>query len=370
MAITFTSIMTSVFIGTIILAGYFYASKLLNRHKRLTSKLFIMLVFLFLIRITLPGEFGYTISIPSKILMPAVESIFYTPVFSFFGLPVLVLNIFTAIWILGAGKKLHSLFSNYLLLMKIGNTHSTTSDYIDKHDKKIRVLFLSKNTSPRVIGFFRPILILPKQDLTDKEISCIIKDELIQVSNFDLLIKYCYEIVLCCYWWNPVFYLFRDQMNQVLELSANDEAVQELSEDEKAEYVSTLLKVSRQVLIDRERSAYSAAFSGSNQKVLLQRSHNILNEKRTIGETGMILLSSAFLLFSTSVIFEASPADDKALKAENSFSQDNSYYIPAKESRYNLFTNHEFIMNLKDEKSEVHPKELNLYKSGYEEGNR
>ena len=78
-----------------------------------------------------------------------------------------------------------------------------------KIKKMPEVVTCEKIISPMLIGFIKPIVILPKTDYSDDEIKVILKHELTHYKRHDLW----YKLLLICangmHWFNPIIYFIR-----------------------------------------------------------------------------------------------------------------------------------------------------------------
>ena len=67
-------------------------------------------------------------------------------------------------------------------------------------------------SSPLLIGFFRPCIVLPSLDISEKDFLYIILHELTHHKRRDMFYKWLVQITVCLHWFNPLVYLmsFRD----------------------------------------------------------------------------------------------------------------------------------------------------------------
>ena len=79
-------------------------------------------------------------------------------------------------------------------------------------------------SSPLLIGFFRPYIILPTVDLSPTDFDYTILHELVHFKRRDMFYKWLVQFTLCIHWFNPFVYLMSREIGKVCELSC-DEAV-------------------------------------------------------------------------------------------------------------------------------------------------
>ena len=111
-----------------------------------------------------------------------------------------------------------------------------------KIKKMPEVVTCEKIISPMLIGFIKPIVILPKTDYSDDEIKVILKHELTHYKRHDLW----YKLLLICangmHWFNPIIYFMVRQANRDLEYSCDDAVVGNEDMEYRKAYSKTILK--------------------------------------------------------------------------------------------------------------------------------
>ncbi len=95
--------------------------------------------------------------------------------------------------------------------------------------------------SPLMTGLFRPILILPTKELSDRSLHYIFTHELIHYRQKDLLYKWFIQFVICIHWFNPIVYLLAKEVNTSCELSCDELLIKDLDWRARREYGDTLL---------------------------------------------------------------------------------------------------------------------------------
>ena len=97
--------------------------------------------------------------------------------------------------------------------------------------------------TPMMAGFFKPHLLLPSEvaDLPEEELRFIFRHEITHFKNRDLWIKLLVELLCCALWWNPVVYLLRICISQLLEMRCDSMVSEGLDEYQQLKYSQTLL---------------------------------------------------------------------------------------------------------------------------------
>lgn len=96
-------------------------------------------------------------------------------------------------------------------------------------------------SSPLLIGFFRPYIMLPTTKLPDSDFQYTILHELTHYKRQDMLYKWLVQITICFHWFNPFVYLMGQEINRACELSCDEIVIRSLDKQERQAYGDTLL---------------------------------------------------------------------------------------------------------------------------------
>ncbi|MDE6517460.1 MAG: M56 family metallopeptidase, partial [Acetatifactor sp.] len=96
-------------------------------------------------------------------------------------------------------------------------------------------------SSPMLLGFFHPCIILPTTDLPRDEFLCTVRHELIHYRRRDMFYKWLVQITICLHWFNPLVYLMGRELNRACELSCDEAVIRSLDEPGRRIYGDTLL---------------------------------------------------------------------------------------------------------------------------------
>lgn len=97
-------------------------------------------------------------------------------------------------------------------------------------------------SSPLLIGFFRPCIMLPTIELSDSDFEYTILHELTHYKRRDMFYKWLVQITICIHWFNPVVRLIGREISRACELSCDETVIKELTEKEKHAYGDTLIE--------------------------------------------------------------------------------------------------------------------------------
>lgn len=141
-----------------------------------------------------------------------------------------------AIWLLVALIMLVRKITVYQSFVKYVQAGSTQIDDIElleqlgkiaaKENVKVGIE-LSANSlisSPMLIGFFHPCIVLPTTQIASSDFSKIMLHEITHYKRKDMFYKWIIQITICLHWFNPFVYIMGRMISQDCELSC-DEAV-------------------------------------------------------------------------------------------------------------------------------------------------
>lgn len=135
-----------------------------------------------------------------------------------------------------------------------------------------QVYLSDRVSSPFVIGFLRPRIILP-YGLLEEERKYVLLHEKTHIRHHDTLIRGIGVLCLCLHWWNPFVWLAVHIMNKDMEMFCDEAALKHAETAERKAYAETLLHFAAR------QSGFSLglAFGESNAE---QRIKNIVKKKK------------------------------------------------------------------------------------------
>lgn len=175
---------------------------------------------------------------------------------------------------------------------------------MDSHIRRRVQLYKSHLiTTPMVIGFFRPRILLPAAPLSKEQLPYILKHEVYHLKRHDLIYKWLLQSVCCLHWFNPFLRLASSEINKLCELSCDEAIIRNLDKEDRFHYGDTLLDTA-ELGIGYKDSVLSATLV-EHRKYLKERLTNIMKfHKHSYAATALslllvVLLSSASIAFGT-----------------------------------------------------------------------
>lgn len=158
-------------------------------------------------------------------------------------------------------------------------------------------------SSPLIIGFFKPCIMLPNEKLSDSEFECTILHELVHYKRKDMFYKWLVQITICIHWFNPIVYIMGKEINRICELSCDEEVIKEFSDKKIYEYGNTLIKAIR-VGNFYENSLASVTLT-KNVDLLKERLDAIMSFKRKNKFNSIIPLITTIILLCSFIFLGA-----------------------------------------------------------------
>lgn len=107
----------------------------------------------------------------------------------------------------------------------------------------VQVIASPHATTPLIMGFWNPIVVLPDISLSQKELAMILSHELVHLKRGDLFIKLIVFAANAIHWFNPAAYILNRQISMFCELSCDEQVVQHMDIEGRRSYGETLLSM-------------------------------------------------------------------------------------------------------------------------------
>lgn len=302
MRITFSSVLMSVFWSGI-LTGIIYMMRRKCRYVKNFGIGCVVMVYLFcMMRLFLPIDFSFTKGID---LQGAFSSFYNTVCYRKYHVGEYVVSIADGLmifWFLVSAVLILRFICEYRSVFDLLKNLETREDeqcarileQVFEYKGKRRAITVLKSrwiAVPMGIGIFHRKILLPDLEYTDQKLYYILLHEYTHFLNGDLVIKMMVHIFCCIFWWNPMVYLLKKDLDQSLELKCDLCITENLSSCEAANYLQTIvstLKASgkrRRFMIMNDASAMA---SGKKSEIV-ERFEYILENQKSTGRKGRSL---------------------------------------------------------------------------------
>ena len=193
---------------------------------------------------------------------------------------------------------------------------------------------------PFGIGVFRKMILLPQNNFTDRELYYILLHEYTHFLNHDIPVKMMVSVFCCIFWWNPVAYLLKSDLEQTLEMKCDASVARYLDTQGKADYLRTIVGVIKQSLVKRPTPYTSTALFQTGRMLDIKDRFDIVmnygaGHDKALSQIVLFLIGACVFVLSYSVIPQ--PVFDPPASMEpNSinFDSSNSYVLQDQDGYY------------------------------------
>lgn len=211
------------------------------------------------------------------------------------------------------------IYRNYIRYIRTGMTPVSDIEILDRLSAIAvqigvkRPIDLSVNpliSSPLLIGFFRPCIVLPKTEIPEKDFLYTILHELTHYRRYDMFYKWLVQITVCLHWFNPLVHLMSREITKACEFSCDEAVLAKMGYSNAQDYGQTLLDAMAAVGKCREKC--DALTLSGNKKLLKERLSAIMKLKERTKTVKILtaLLTLSVVLVAVSIgVYSASTAD-------------------------------------------------------------
>lgn len=278
--------------------------------------LVFLLVFA-LLRIFFPFELFYARVIRSEVILPVIQRIFSYRIY--------VLNlsgIGILIWVVVALRKFYLKIREYRRLYHILNSLPQTEDTrmikvleeVQRHSsrkKPIKIVVHEEIKTPAIVGFLKPIIMMPALPFCEDEILGIITHEWMHYYKKHIIYKFCGLIIHIIFWWNPFIKQLDDAIAYVLEMHADQGVSLLLNKRQQHAYLNAITKVIRNQAKDSDMSPLACYLIQKAQNGPLEKRFRMLlegnysNNKEKMNKSILLIpLMCAFLILSYTFVLQ------------------------------------------------------------------
>lgn len=170
--------------------------------------------------------------------------------------------------------------------------------------RKVRIRQSDCITTPLTYGVFAPVILLPKNVLSEKneELEYILEHELVHVKRYDIVTKLFLIAALCIHWFNPCVWLMYTLFNRDMELACDEAVLNNLGENKKSAYALALISM------EEKKSGLTPFYSSFSRNAMEERIKAIMKSKRITLLTGACAI---VLVIIIAVVFATTATESK-----------------------------------------------------------
>lgn len=140
--------------------------------------------------------------------------------------------------------------------------------------------------SPMLVGYFHPCIILPGEDVSEKEICWIAMHELTHYRRCDILYKWLVQFAVCLHWFNPFVHLMSREIDRACEFSCDEAVISKMEYANAADYGKTLLDA--MAAAGTYRGPFAVVTMSANKELLRERLGAIMSCKKKTKKVGLV----------------------------------------------------------------------------------
>lgn len=351
MQITLFSFFSSVLWSSVLIVGI-YALRKVRRFRTGFGLSALVLLYLFsIMRILFPLELPRVIELGIDEVYPEIYRFLTTDHSYGEHLNFSYLDALVYVWLAGVVILTIRYIANYHKTMRsitkyaslCGQREYTLLDAVKRdinRSMKISLCTVPNISVPFGIGIFRKTILLPQDNFTDRELYYILLHEYTHFLNHDIPVKMMVSVFCCIFWWNPVAYLLKTDLEQTLEMKCDASVARYLDTQGKAAYLRTIVGVIKQSPAKRPTPyASTALFQTGRMLDVKERFDVVLNcgagHNKAISQIALFLIGACVFVLSYSVIPQ--PFFDAPTSMEPnsiSFNSSNSFVVHDKKGNY------------------------------------
>ena len=165
--------------------------------------------------------------------------------------------------------------------------------------KKVYLVANTTISTPCTVGFLKKYIIIPAAMINlfdEEEIQFILKHEFHHIISDDFLRKFIIMILNSINWFNPLFYILKNNLTQWIESYCDEAVTVQFEKHQKRKYCQLMLKVAGMEKSVCHTYYYVVGFRGNEMKNCKRRIQRIMHDKKRKGNVGKVLVSSAMMI--------------------------------------------------------------------------
>lgn len=230
-----------------------------------------------------------------------------------------------------------TIYQAFVKYIQAGLTEVADIDLLEQFGKlveqnKIRnVVELYTNSlisSPLLIGFFRPCIVLPSANLPPADFEYTILHELTHYKRRDMFYKWFVQIAVCVHWFNPFVYLMCREIGRACELSCDEAVISTLEPHARRAYGDTLINA----IGGRYRNSIASLTLNESKERLKERLDAIMSfQKKSKISISITLILTIMICYGAAYVgaYAAPVSYDTNPKVNDGTNQDTVFSTPS-----------------------------------------
>lgn len=166
-------------------------------------------------------------------------------------------------------------------------------------DRAVTVMKYPRAESPMMMGFIKPILVLPRVSYTAEELYFIMKHELVHLKHGDIYFKLLFVAANALHWFNPLVWIMQKEAAVDMEFSCDERVIKDASIDVRKAYTETLMSTIHKRF--SKKNVLSTQFYGG-KKIMKKRFRNILTKKTKKSGISVLICAVTLALYLGTIV--------------------------------------------------------------------
>lgn len=307
-------------------------------YKYLRTDFFTFLMAVIVLRLCLPFELPFTLSVKAAFPMNFISEFAWRELKPGFNIETLLIIIWFSGTVLFLIRYLYKAKSfNLKIETIIKKSEAYENDRYRNDINKYRISIYTGGLIEYPMTVKDSVILIPENLINDYNFDNILKHEIQHVKNHDLFFKKAINIICCIFWWFIPVYIIRKYFDILLEMRVDNEVT---NDENVGEYARSLVDVKKKILTDKMDKRLAAAMISEDNRTLEYRLKYLFAgnfKKRT---STLLLMIVLLLPFATNaVIFEPafpSPYDNEPNVYDENEIKEKAYIIRHKNGTYGL----------------------------------
>lgn len=331
------------------------------------------------IRTFFPLEFWYTEAVFVEGILLELLRVLSYPIWTFGEFELLVRHCLVFIWLFGIVMALGHLYYSYRNYARylaacpeppwrwfLQQNSLKGEDY--KGIEQVKIVVDGNIGFPHVFGFKVKYLVLPDIPFQSQQLHYILLHELMHVKKRDIIWKTLIDVFCVAFWWNPVFWYLRKELNELLEMRNDKHLTEFFSVEEKACYMNCLVDMAEWFI--QKGKPFSLAFGRGDLRELKRRICMLADSRKirrfpqaiTAALVVVILLLNSTIVFKPTISLERARKETGIEEIEDiePVTRDNTFIVE-KDALFDVYVDGEYLYTMED--IDYFENGVNVYKS-------
>ncbi len=141
-------------------------------------------------------------------------------------------------------------------------------------------------SSPLLIGFFHPCIVLPDAGIAGTDFQYIVLHELTHYKRRDMFYKWLVQITVCLHWFNPLVHLMSREITRACEFSCDEAVLAKMGGENAEDYGKTLLDA--MAAVGKYRENLGSVTLSENKQILKERLGAIMKFQKPSGAVKLL----------------------------------------------------------------------------------